>query len=139
MKLEEIKDKMNMIEGLDFIIIKTEKALTKLSKEKCDVDFKMTVTHEKEEGKPENVLDSDGSIKSEYLDGEPEPPSYQGIVFRSIFDREEKPKKKENEINLDHMFINEEVAIMVLSYMHKEYVAYRARLMKELERTGIKL
>jgi hypothetical protein len=137
MKIKDIQNALDNITILDDLIIKTEKALQALATKKCGVDFNMIIKPEKEPNS-ENVLDGDGSIKPEFK-GEQEtfPSNPWGISVIWAGSQQNKSEDTKHHIELNHNFMNEEVATMVLSYMLKEYKGYRKQLREGLEKIGI--
>jgi hypothetical protein len=142
MKFEEINKKVESIKELNVMISEVEKGIKALSDNDCTVNFRMEITPDKVDKKPENIFNSDGDLNPE-ITGYYTPPTYpEGIYYgaKPIRIHDAGSYTKNNHVvKLDHVFINEPVSMMVLSYMHKEYVAYRTKLIKELEQTGIKL
>lgn len=135
MKAKDLQQALDNINTLDEIIIKTEKALQILATKKCGVDFNMLIKPEKDP-KAENVLDADGSIKPEFKGEETPPNNSFGFTFMLLGSQPISENK--HHIELNHNFMNEQVATMVLSYMLKEYKAYRRKIKEELEGVGIK-
>ena len=143
MKIKDNKDYLKIHElvqrGIEIEneLISLDSIIKKLSDGNCSPNIKIQLNY-KEEGKRENILDSDGSIKPEYLDPSFNRDSSRILFYESSFISSENSRKySEIDINKDLPdYIIMEIVGVYYSHLYSELKAIKKQLNQYKDETN---
>lgn len=128
-EIKNIKKIIEDIQRLDDLIKQTEKGIERLANEECDIDIDIDILR-KSIKEPKN--NKNGRILNTLYAEQSEDGTLK-------FVNKEEDLKLLDLLHIETDFLNESIGIIILNYLHKEYVSYKKKLILKLNNSKIKI